>query len=469
MKKTILAIAATVMVLNIPAYGQSLDIRQCREMAMERNSAAVNASLDVVSARYMKQEAFAEYFPRVNFTALGFMSLNPLVEIGIKDIFGNNDFSNNLQSLVDYYAPMYGIKTSYSALERGYLAGISIMQPVYAGGRIVHGNRLASIGIEAAELSRDLQKRKTGDEIEEMFNQVVSLEEKMRTLAEFREFVDTLHKDVASAYAAGLSTEDNLLQVQLKSNELRASEIQLRNGIRLSRMNLFNAIGQPYTVISSASSADRPYIDSITIVHEEEIPLPPEHWYRDEEQISTSLEESRLLDLNVEAKRIQKRMEMGGTLPQLAVGISYGYSGLLGDGRFNGMAFATLQVPLSDWGKTALKMKRMQIDIDKAANERDYLDSQLLLQVRKYWLDLGTAWDSYQVSMDSRRVAQVAFDNTRSHYEAGMVSLSELLQARATLRQTEEDAAEALAAYRQALRTWQEISGTGDECTQAAE
>lgn len=153
MKKMMFAaLAALTICMQAPAQEVRLTLDQCREMALQNNSSAVGAALDLKAAEYQKQEAFAEYFPRVSAMGFGFWAFNPLLEIGVKDIFGNNDFSNNLQNLIESYAPMYGISPSYSTLNRGYLAGISVMQPLFAGGRIVNGNRLAGIGVEAARL-----------------------------------------------------------------------------------------------------------------------------------------------------------------------------------------------------------------------------------------------------------------------------------------------------------------------------
>lgn len=460
MKKTILMIAA---LLSLQAAAQDrtelrLDIDRCREMALSNNSSTLNTRLDVRAAEYQKQEAAAEYLPRINFMSVGFQSLNPMLKIGIKDILGNNDLSNNLQGLVDSYAAMYGITPYYSALQNGYGASVSVMQPLYAGGRIVTGNRLASLGLEAAQLQGKVQARKTEEETDGLYWQVVTLEEKLKTVTEFKEMLDTLCKDAESAYRAGLMTENDLLQARLKRNELRTSEVKLRNGIRLSRMNLLNAIGQRYSVVRGSADDDRPYLDDFIIGESESAPQSPEGLYVDEERIAASMEEARLLALNVEAKRLEKRMELGNTLPQLAVGASYGYSRTIGDGRFNGMAFATLKIPISDWWKTSRKLNRLQVQVDKAQNEKDQLDKQVLLLVRKYWLDLNSAWDEYNLALESVQMARTSLDNTRSHYDAGLVPISELLKAQASLQQAEDGAVDACTAYRKVLRIWQDIS-----------
>lgn len=458
MKKTVLAALAALTCIAAPAQELRLTLEECREMALQNNSSSVGAALDLEAARYQKQEAFAEYFPRVSAMGFGFWAFDPLLEIGVKDIFGNNDFSNNLQGLIDSYAPMYGLPTSYTTLSRGYLAGISVMQPLFAGGRIVNGNRLAALGVEAAGLQQEVQRRSTSDEIEGYWWQVVSLQEKRELLAGSKEFVDTLFRDVTAAYEAGLVTEDELLQVKLARNELLSNEVQLDNGLKLAKMNLLNSIGQSYTVISANASEERPYIDSIVLADEEGLPGPPEVYYADEESIAASMEETRLLELQVEAAELQKKMALGEALPQLAVGATYGYYDFTGKGDFNGLAFATVQIPISDWGKTGAKMKRLQTQVDKAASQRDYLQSQIILGVRQSWVELNSAWSQYQLALDSEAAAEASFGRVERNYEAGMVTIAELLQSQTSLRQASDKRADALNAYRQALRKWLDLA-----------
>ena len=458
MKKTVLAALAALTCIAAPAQELRLTLEECREMALQNNSSAVGAALDLEAARYQKQEAFAEYFPRVSAMGFGFWAFDPLLEIGVKDIFGNNDFSNNLQGLIDSYAPMYGLPTSYTTLSRGYLAGVSVMQPIFAGGRIVNGNRLAALGVEAAGLQQEVQRRSTSDEIEGYWWQVVSLQEKRELLAGSKEFVDTLFLDVTAAYEAGLVTEDELLQVKLARNELLSNEVQLDNGLKLAKMNLLNSIGQGYTVISANASEERPYIDSIVLADEVGLPGPPEAYYADEESIAASMEETRLLELQVEAAELQKKMALGEALPQLAVGATYGYYDFTGKGDFNGLAFATVQIPISDWGKTGAKMKRLQTQVDKAASQRDYLQSQIILGVRQSWVELNSAWSQYQLALDSEAAAEASFGRVERNYEAGMVTIAELLQSQTSLRQASDKRADALNSYRQALRKWLDLA-----------
>lgn len=431
-----------------------LSLEQCRNMALENNAYVRNAALDVNAARAQKQEALAEYFPKVSVNAFAFYAFDPMLEIGLKDIIGESDFSNTLQNYLNSFASTYGFDPVYSTLKHGITANVSVMQPIFAGGRIVNGNRLAALGLEAAGLQKNVIERNTSEDVERAYWQIISLEEKMKTLDQMTSLVDTLYRDVNAAWSAGLATMNDLLQVRLKKNELRTGKIQLRNGIRVSKMNLCNSIGVRYNPYSSVRNDSIPYIDDIILTDRLEVEGSPDMYYQPEEEVAARQDESRLLEISVRSKQLEKKMAMGEALPKVGIGASYGYSEMVTDGRMNGAVYAMVQIPLSDWGKTARKMQRYDYQLQKAMNEKEYLDAQLVLQVRKLWIDLESAWEQLLVAEESVSVAKVDVADLTAYYKAGMSPLSELLQAQTRLQEAENDYIDQSINYVTALRSY---------------
>ena len=453
MNRYLLNMILAALVPAVAVYAQDvvhLSLGQCIVLSVNGNADVRNAELDVLAAKAQKQEAVAEYFPGVSANAFGFYALNPMLEIGIKDILGDNDLSNNIQNIISQYAPMYGISPVYSTLQYGYSATLMATQTVYAGGRVVTGNRLAALGVEAASLKRDIALRTNAEDVERAYWQTVALEEKMTTLQQAQDMLDTLYRDVSTAVDAGLALDTDLMQVELKRNEIRSGAIMVRNGIRLSKMNLLNMIGMDYTVVSAAGSEERPFIDSICLSDRIDSLASPDSYYMPEEEIAASLDESRLLELSVEAKKMEKRMTLGEALPSVAVGASYGYSQVVNQ-RFNGNVFAMVSIPITDWGKVSRRMQRQEYAIRKADNDREYLTAQLQLQIRQLWMTLTSSWEQLEVARYGVELAQATEEKLAVQYEAGMVPLSELLQARTALNQAKNDLVDRSIDYRNAL------------------
>jgi outer membrane protein TolC len=79
------------------------------------------------------------------------------------------------------------------------------VQPVFAGGRILNGNRLAALGVEASEDKSLLARNEVLLATEEQYWRVVSLNEKLRTVQKYEELLRRLLAQVEDAYNAGLA------------------------------------------------------------------------------------------------------------------------------------------------------------------------------------------------------------------------------------------------------------------------
>ena len=445
---------ALLMPFMASAQGLTLTLENCKDMALQNDPYVRNAHLDILAARAQKQEVFAEYFPKVSLNSFGFWAKDPMLEIGVYDVMGKNDLSDVLHELLVSAGEKYGFSPIYRALDYGYVASVSAVQPLFAGGRIVTGNRLASLGVEAAKLQKEIKLRDNEASVEAGYWQVVSLEEKLSTVRVLGQLLDTLHKDLSSAVQAGLAVKTDLMQLELKQSELKSGLVQLKGGIRLAKMNLLNSIGQDYCLLPANADSLKPFIDDIVFADRLEDLLSPQEYYVPEEELASGLDENQLLGLSVEAKRMEKRMALGEALPTVGVGASYNYSRVINE-KFNGTVFATVQVPISDWGKVSRKVKRIDYQMQKASNERDYLSSQLLLQIRQLWLGLTVAWDKMMVARETMDVAQKTVDQLTDSYEAGLVPMSELLQAQTILRQSTEAYIDSQIEYSAALTAYQ--------------
>lgn len=429
---------------------QTLSLEECLHMADENAPELMNSRLDTEAALLQKQEAFCEYFPKFSLSMMGFEAVNPLLRIGVNDLLGNSDAANNIKAYINTMAPIYGIKTVYETLQYGYGATLSVSQPIYAGGRIVNGNRLASLGIEAAQLQESIQERRTAIDIEKKYWMVVSLQEKAATLDKALEMLDTLSRDVNTLLQNGILTESEMMQLRLRQGELRKDKLRVKAGIRLAKMDLFNTIGMKYCVLSSTPEQS-PFIDDVVLEALPENLDSPATCYMPVEQKAAATEEARLLELQLKARHLEKRMTMGEALPTIGLGASAGYGRYIGDGSANAMVFAVIKVPISDWGKTSLKMRRQKLQIRKAENEKDFLDNQLVLRTRQRWSELEIAWEQLQLSEENVLYAREEMRRSEVSLEAGLCTMSQLLEAQMTLKQAQDGLIDDRIAYKTAL------------------
>jgi outer membrane protein TolC len=437
MKKTLSILIFLISASALSAQEVSLSIKDCIVLSEANNPYIKNTFLDIQSARFQKKEVFAEYFPRLSFRALGISSYDYLIDIVVGREVGDALRESELGGYTRF----------------GLNATFTLMQPLYAGGRINTGNKLAKVGIKAAELKHKVNLREKREEIEKMYWEIVALEEKRHTIKHLEELLDILHRDVTSAIDAGVVTESDLLLVKMKKNELKSGKIHLEGGIRLLKMNLFNTIGQGYTLVKGVADTTKPYIDNIVLAERLSSLLPPSDYYIPEEEFAAGVSETELLGIMVEAKQLEKKLALGEYLPAAGVGISYGFSNFT-NSNANAIGLATISIPISNWGKGSMKLKRLNNEIQKAVNEKEHLTSQLVLQARQLWLNLNVAWEQMKVAEENLELAEKNVYNQMSRFNAGLIPISDVLMNQTKLFEATENLIDKQIEYSKALTAY---------------
>ena len=435
-----------ILAAALQLHAQELGLKDCLEMA-ERNCVTVkNAGLDVLSAEFRLKEARWERYPSASINALSYKAMDPLLKITLHDVLGNSDRANELNEELSARARENGIKPYYSSFADGWSLGLSAVQPVYAGGRIRAGNKLAALNVDAKKIQASIVLRDCRDSVERKYWRIVEMQEKEKTAEGALRLLDTLCKDLGSATDAGLATQHELMQLKLKRNEMAAARRRLANGIRLLKMDLLTDIGCPFEFLK---------LDDIRLCDTLPCLPAPAEVIADESSLP-GFDESRLLALRTEAGRLEKKMGVGELLPQFSIGGAYGYGSMsaAGNGKFNGLVFASLQVPVTGLGKAAQRSKRLQTEIMKSLNEQETYDAKLMLQMRMLAMEIENAWDDMSTAAEAVRIAEDWMSAMRRNYAAGRCTGAQLMQAETELMQASDALNSARTSYRNALNSY---------------
>ena len=155
----------------------------------------------------------------------------------------------------------------------------------------------------------------------------------------------------------------------------------------------------------------------------------------------------------VEAKRLEKKLALGEYLPSAGIGLSYGYSSFTNNNS-NAIGLATISIPISSWGKGSQKLKRLDNEIQKAVNEREFLTSQLVLQARQLWLNLNVTWEQMKIAEENLALAEKNTYNQMSRFNAGLVPLSDVLMNQTQLFEATENLIDKQIEYSKALTAY---------------
>lgn len=426
-----------ILVLGVTTLSaQTLSLDSCKQSALQHNADIRNSTLDVSAAQEVKAQALTKYFPNVSVMAGGYHALNPLIQYGIDDV-GNAEARQLLYNLYFEYGAAYGLPNALSLCESGLAAGVTAVQPIFMGGQIVNGNKLASVGVEAAQLQSALTQEQVLQQVEESYWLTVSLYEKKKTLQQAILFLDTLERDVEVAKDAGLVTQNDQLKVKLKYNEMQSNLLKVNNGIVLSTMALCQLSGIDYAPELRLSDTVGAEVAVSTMSAEEA------------KMAVSNRKESRLLGLQVEAEQLKKKMTVGSTLPQLLVGGGASYGNLIFDNYgANGLAFVTLQVPLTNWWESAHKIKQQNVLIQKAENTRADLTQKMLLETQLAFNNLQEAAEQVRLMEMTVQDAHLNLETAKVNYESGIIPVAELLEAQTLYRQAQDQLVDARIDYR---------------------
>jgi outer membrane protein TolC len=386
------------------ASTRNLTIDECRTYAINNNIKLQNAKTSIEAANETSKEAFTNYFPQISGSAFGYNANKGLLQMDM------------------------GPDMSMSLLKNGILAGVTLTQPVFAGGQIVNGNKLAKVGVKVSELQREQTEKEVLLNVEKYYWQVVTLKEKKNTLAIIDEMLVSLCHDAEVAVNAGIRTRNDLLQVQLKRNDVASSMLNLDNGLALSKMVLAQYIGM------AGQDLDVVITDSINAVPDFPFDLMVDH-----QQALLNTPEYRLLEQNVKSNELQEKLAVGRNLPTVGVGVGYMYDNLMDKDHPFGVAFVSVSVPISGWwgGSHAIKQRKAQTVIAKQT--RDDVSDLLQINMQHLWNDVK---DSYQQILIAHNSIEQSVENlrlNRDHYNAGMITMSDLLEAQSLYQQSRDN------------------------------
>ena len=444
-----------------------LTLQQLRDSAFHNNVTLRRARLETEAAAHQRREAFTNYFPTISATGAWFNANRGMAKMDIDPSeFITPELGASLaqmlpaEALTALSSPM-----SMTMMKNGTIAGISAIQPIFTGGQIVLGNHLAKIGEEASQLQLRLSENDVEKQVEQYYWQLVSMDEKVRTLDAVDSLLASLSRDVTNAVEAGVALRNDLLQVQLRQNDIQSQRLKLSNGTALVRLLLaqFCGLKGDWTISVPSSPSAFPLAPSPpppSFASPSASPSSPAVSVLDGFPVElSSLPEYQLLQKNVEAATLQRRMEVGKQLPSIAVGAGYNYHNLLDNDRHFGMVFATVSVPISDWwaGSHAIRRRRIA---ERQAQEQLADNAQLLtIRMQKARNDVEEAQS--QLDLAQQSIDQAA-ENLRIHrdtYQAGTATMSDLLQAQLLYQQTLDQRTDAYIALQTALLDYRHATG----------
>lgn len=427
--------------VNVCQAQLELNLQQCREMAMESSKKMAIAGQKKAKVTFDKKASRANFFPKVSGIGM-YAYMQKDFSFSIKGgylptyIQGNNgQWTPNLllnpetgqpvvgsdgKYIFNQYAYMPDIALSLG-LDHAYTVGGILEQPVYMGGKVRAAYRMASVGVEMAELNLKYNRAEVLAETDQAYWQYVRLQETVLSALKYKEAVEELLRNLSDACRTGMALQNDVLKARVKLNEAELMLQKARNGQTLSRMNLCRLIGVGlHTAIQVNDTLGE------TIL--------PDLW--EGEQDISKRPEYGLLDKEVELKERQMEVTRSDFLPQLGVSVSYGYTdGIAVGGESEGMAsfmaLASLKVPVFHWSEGRNKIKALKAEREISELTREDAVQMMQLEVAKARFGVEDALTRVKLTRKSLQQAEENLTVSRNRYEVGMETLTNYMEAQA--------------------------------------
>lgn len=397
-----------------------LTLAECRERALAHSEELQQADLRLEQARLDRRIAATAALPRIEGSATG-----------------------------AYVVPDIDMMGMEMRMRGTYMAGLTLTQPIYAGGKIAAARRMARIGEEVAGEQRRMTRMEVLVEADNAYWTLVAVEGKVRMLESYAAQMDTLCTQTTAAVESGMAIENDRLRVEARRSEIDYQLQKARNGADLCRMSLCRVIG----------------------VGGDIRPVPTDTLFRPSApgELRADLEarpELRMLEQQVAIGEQQIRDARSAMLPTAGLSLGYTYYGNIklqsmvdaGGGTYVpytqefrdglGLAMVAVKIPIFHWGESRKKVRKARFELQHAQLDLRKNTRLMTLEVEQA---IRNVEDGYRMIRTAELALSQAEENLRvmrNRHAAQMAPLTDLLDAQSQWQQAASNRIEAQTQYR---------------------
>ena len=405
---------------------QTLTLEECRNLAILNNKELQISGEKVKAANEERKAAFTKYFPQLS--AMGGYMWNQK-DINLLDM---DALSAKLGSSLGPLAqlPVFGQlmggidEMQHLDMQNIWVGGVSLVQPVFMGGKIVSYNQITQYARELAESMNNLQLQDVIYKTDETYWQVISLVNKKKLADAYVDLLRKMDSDVTAMITEGVATQAEGLSVKVKLNEAEMAQTKVDNGLALSRMLLAQICGLP--------------LDEPMALADENIgdfPVRADDAAVDVSEAFANRNELKSLELATKIYQKKERIVLADMLPNVAFSANYlvtnpnVFNGFKNEfaGMFN--IGVMLQVPLSGWWEGTYKRNAARAETRIQTLQLMDAREKVELQVNQSVYKVNEANKKLIASSRNMENAEENLRHANLGFEEGVIPALNLMEA----------------------------------------
>lgn len=393
---------------------RTLTLEDCRDLSIKNNKELQISGEKVRVAGYEKQAAVTKYFPQVS--AMGTYMRNQ------KDI---NLVDGATVAGLNQLLPMDVSGFFHLDIQNVWLGSVSLVQPVFMGGKIIAYNQITRYAKELAESMNDLKLQDLIYKTDETYWQVVSLVNKKKLADSYVSLLRKMDGDVQAMIDEGVATPADGLSVKVKLNEAEMAQTKVDNGLSLSRMALAQLCGLPLD--EPVKLADE-NIESLDNTVETNAAVNVEEAFLNRQELKS-------LDYAVRIYEKKEKIALAEVLPNVALTANYlvtnpnSFNGYKNEfaGMFN--VGVVVQVPLSGWWEGTYKRNAARAETHIRQLEFEDAKEKIELQVNQSVYKVNEAGKKLTASARNKEKAEENLRHATLGFEEGVIPALNLMEA----------------------------------------
>lgn len=425
MKRTILLLTFVVTVSCMHAQ-RMLTFEECRNLAIQNNKELQISGEKIKMADNEKKAAFTKYFPQLS--ANGAYMWNQK-DINLLDM---GALSSSLSSSLGGLAQLPMIQHLMSGVndmqhldvQNIWVGNVSLVQPVFMGGKIVNYNQITKFAKQLAESMNNLQLQDLIYKTDETYWQVISLVNKKKLADAYVDLLRKMDSDVTAMIYEGVATEADGLSVKVKLNEAEMAQTKVENGLALTRMLLAQICG--LSLEEDLSLADEKL---------DNFPVETTQASADLNEAFMNRNELRSLDLATKIYKRKERIALAEMLPNVALAANYFvtnpnvFNGFKNDfaGMFN--VGVMVKVPLSGWWEGTYRRNSAKAETRIKTLEWQDAREKIELQVNQSVYKVNEAGKKLIASSRNMENAEENLRRANFGFEEGVIPALNLMEA----------------------------------------
>lgn len=396
----------TFVFLSLPVLAQqSTLLEKYRTMALDYNHDLKAAEKNIAASMEVEKSARADLKPKLSGAASFQYTGNPM-ELTL-DI------------------PSIGLSKTVEGKNLNYGGSLSILQPIYTGGRVLESIRMAQHQQALAGNQAKALNDAVCYQTDIQYWSAVARQEIVDVAEDFRNSIAALVKTIKERVEVGLVDPQDLLMAEVKLNEAEYQLLQAQSNFETGRMALNSMIGvwleQPTEL-----DAQIPIVvvsDSLWLSTGMGRP-----------EIQMAYDEIRIAEST-------KKLNDSQFKPQFYVGVEGSYSSpgynFKKDLDPNYAVYAKVSVPIFEWGKRRSEKRVSSFRIGMAEDNLNKVVDRVELEVSVARKALSQAIERVRLSESSLAKAEENETKAVERYNEGKVSVVEVIDAQ-TYRQTSQ-------------------------------